>query len=150
MRKLYMFISVLSPMLFGQSSLAQSNDENYILSQRNISPSKSIDEYQYYDGLGRLVEKVSVNLSPESGVDLLESTSYDAFGYVLQKGKPVALSGNLGNYTDVTRDHYISDYKEPYAYMEYSTRILHWEEKQRNVVQGQPGLYKGKNVKFLI
>lgn len=89
-----MFISVLSPMLFGQSSLAQSNDENYILSQRNISPSKSIDEYQYYDGLGRLVEKVSVNLSPESGVDLLESTSYDAFGYVLQKGKPVALSGN--------------------------------------------------------
>ena len=119
MRKLYMFISVLSPMLFGQSSLAQSNDENYILSQRNISPSKSIDEYQYYDGLGRLVEKVSVNLSPESGVDLLESTSYDAFGYVLQKGKPVALSGNLGNYTDVTRDHYISDYKEPYAYMEY-------------------------------
>ena len=119
MRKLYMFISVLAPMLFGQSSLAQSNDENYILSQRNISPSKSIDEYQYYDGLGRLVEKVSVNLSPESGVDLLESTSYDAFGHVLQKGKPVALSGNLGNYTDVTRDHYISDYKEPYAYMEY-------------------------------
>ena len=119
MRKLYMFISVLSPMLFGQSSLAQSNDENYILSQRNISPSKSIDEYQYYDGLGRLVEKVSVNLSPESGVDLLESTSYDAFGHVLQKGKPVALSGNLGNYTDVTRDHYISDNKEPYAYMEY-------------------------------
>ena len=114
-----MFISVLAPMLFGQSSLAQSNDENYILSQRNISPSKSIDEYQYYDGLGRLVEKVSVNLSPESGVDLLESTSYDAFGHVLQKGKPVALSGNLGNYTDVTRDHYISDYKEPYAYMEY-------------------------------
>lgn len=118
--RIYSNIFLLIVLLLGMlPTFAQSPEENSITIQKNTSLTNYVSEHSYYDGLGRLVEKVSVNLSPESGVDLLESTSYDAFGYVLQKGKPVALSGNLGNYTDVTRDHYISDYKEPYAYMEY-------------------------------
>ena len=114
------FLSILALLVGSQSVIAQSSDENYVMVQKHTSTSNSVDEYRYYDGLGRLVEKVSVNLSPESGVDLLESTSYDAFGHILQKGKPIALPGNSGNYTYITRDHYISDYHEPYAYMEYS------------------------------
>ena len=118
--RIYSNIFLLIVLLLGMlPTFAQSPEENSITIQKNTSLTNYVSEHSYYDGLGRLVEKVSVNLSPESGVDLLETTSYDAFGHVFQKGKPVALSGNLGNYTDVTRDHYISDYKEPYAYMEY-------------------------------
>ena len=105
-------------------AFAQSPGENSITIQKNTSSTNCVSEHSYYDGLGRLVEKVSVNLSPESGVDLLESTSYDAFGHILQKGKPIALPGNSGNYTDVTREHYISDYHEPYAYL-YSYDEFH-------------------------
>ena len=126
-------------------AFAQSPGENSITIQKNTSSTNYVSEHSYYDGLGRMVEKVFVNLSPESGVDLLESTSYDAFGHILQKGKPVALSGNSGNYTDVTREHYISDYHEPYAYMGYS-----YENSPlgRNTVERGPGaawIMQGKN-----
>lgn len=144
------FLSILALLVGSQSVIAQSSDENYVMVQKYTSASNSMDEYRYYDGLGRLVEKVSVNLSPESGVDLLESTSYDAFGHILQKGKPVALSGNSGNYIDITRTIIFLIIMNLMPIWGIPTRILHWEEKQESVDQELPGLCREKIMEFLI
>ena len=106
-------------MFYATYSTAQSSDQNYVSVYRNTSPSTAVAEHQYFDGLGRLVEKVSENFSPFYGVDLVETMNYDSFGRVSKKSKTVSVSGNSGKFCSPSQSDYIADYKEPFAYKEY-------------------------------
>lgn len=100
-------------------AIAQSSDQNYVSVYRNTGPSTAVAEHQYFDGLGRLVEKVSENFSPSNGVDLVETVSYDSFGRVSKKSKKVSVTGNSGKFYTPSQSDYTADYKEPFAYVEY-------------------------------
>ena len=139
------YLSVLVLLLGTLPSLAQSSGENCITIQKNTSSTNYVAEHNYYDGLGRFVENVSVNLSPESGVDLLEATSYDGFGRVRRKGKMVSLSGNSGNYTEIEQKHYIADYNDPMAYVEYSYEDSPLGRLRDERGPGAPWIMQGKS-----
>lgn len=139
------YLSVLVLLLGTLPSLAQSSWENCITIQKNTSSTNYVAEHNYYDGLGRFVENVSVNLSPESGVDLLEATSYDGFGRVRRKGKMVSLSGNSGNYTEIEQKHYIADYNDPMAYVEYSYEDSPLGRLRDERGPGAPWIMQGKS-----
>ena len=86
----------VSTFLWVSNMTAQSLDQNFVSVYRNTSPSTTVVEHQYLDGLGRLIEKVSVNMSPYKGVDLVETINYDSFGRVSKKSKKVSVSNNDG------------------------------------------------------
>lgn len=120
MKRIYTIMCCLAQaLLYATYSPAQSSDQNYVSVYRNTGPSTAVAEHQYFDGLGRLVEKVSENLSPSNGVDLVETVNYDSFGRVSKKSKKVSVTGNSGKFYSPSQGDYIADYKEPFAYAEY-------------------------------
>ena len=138
----YLVCMLLQPYMLMVS--AQSADQNYISTYRYTDVSTFIGEHQYYDGLGRLVGKTAVGLSPASGVDLVESITYDGFGQVKRSGKKVGLSGNNGKYTVISQDQYVADYKDPYAYEEYSYEASPLGRKLREAGPGAAWIMQGK------
>lgn len=109
----------VSTFLCVSNMTAQSLDQNFVSVYRNTSPSTTVVEHQYLDGLGRLIEKVSVNMSPYKGVDLVETINYDSFGRVSKKSKKVSVSNNDGKYYNLKQSDYVTDYNESFAFTEY-------------------------------
>lgn len=124
---------------------AQSVDQNYISTYRYTDASTFIGEHQYFDGLGRLIGKTAVGLSPTNGVDLVENIAYDSFGHVSRSGKKVGLSGNEGKYAIISQSQYVADYKEPYAYEEYVYEASPLGRKIRTSGPGAAWIMQGKN-----
>ncbi len=127
---------------------AQSQDQNYISVYHNTSLTTAVVEHQYYDGLGRLIGKTSVNLSPTISMDLVENITYDIYGRVYRKGKKIGLSGNNGKYCEVTQEQYISEYKEPYAFVQYSYKDTPLERKAREAGPGAAWIMQGRMLSF--
>jgi RHS repeat-associated protein len=67
---------------------------------------KAIETVQYFDGLGRLKQSVSVQASP-SGKDIIQPVQYDGFGREAIKYLP---------YTIENRNPYVGNYYEPGNY----------------------------------
>ncbi|QRR02377.1 DUF6443 domain-containing protein [Dyadobacter sandarakinus] len=96
--KRFYFVFILLLACFPAHS-QQTNSRNYILhrtfKQSGAAPddvSKVVTQVQYFDGLGRPVQRVLVGQSP-SGQDLVETSEYDAAGRLFKKYLPYAVSG---------------------------------------------------------
>ena len=124
---------------------AQSVDQNFISAYRNTSPSTAVAEHRYFDGLGRLVEKVSEDLSPENGVDLVETVSYDGFGRVSKKGMKLCMPGNAGKYCTPGQSDCIANYKEPFAYVEFGYEDSPLERQLSERGPGAAWIMQGKS-----
>ncbi|WP_439583232.1 DUF6443 domain-containing protein [Dyadobacter bucti] len=78
----------------------QTNSRNYIIKRTYKQAganaddvSKAVTQVQYFDGLGRPIQTVTVGQSP-SGHDFVEPVEYDAAGRVVKKYLPYVVSGN--------------------------------------------------------
>lgn len=87
------------------SSIGSSN-QNYIHSRIYTAAdgSKYLDQLQYFDGLGRPLQTVQLNITP-STADLVSYQEYDGFGRENRSWLPVVASGNNGAFMT------LSDYK---------------------------------------
>lgn len=93
------FYALLSP-VFAQ----QTNTRNYIISRTfkqtraDVNDvSKVTTQVQYLDGLGRILQHVSVKQSPE-GADMVEPVVFDALGRQARKYLPYAAFDDAGSY----------------------------------------------------
>jgi RHS repeat-associated protein len=75
--KRYLIILLIINLL--QSVYPQSASQNYIQTRTYTSPTTYLDKIDYYDGLGRPVETVQKQFSP-NGKDLVTVLKYDNFG----------------------------------------------------------------------
>ena len=78
----------------------QTNTRNYIITktykQSGANPddvSKVITQVQYFDGLGKPLQTVTVGQSP-AGQDFIEPVEYDAAGRIVKKYLPYVSGGN--------------------------------------------------------
>ncbi len=96
MKKIIIPIGVL---MMGSIQAQLSNTENYIqtktyLDYNGITPIKSSETVQYFDGLGRPKQIVNVKASP-LGRDVVTPIEYDQFGRQAKDYLPVPQSGTL-------------------------------------------------------
>ncbi|WP_321519677.1 DUF6443 domain-containing protein [uncultured Bacteroides sp.] len=98
--RLFIILSLLLFLVVTQYSYAQSTTQNYILSRTmtDSTGTKYMDLIQYYDGLGRPIQKVQKAFTP-SGKDLVTIQEYDDYGRESNLWLPTPYSGN-GNYSD--------------------------------------------------
>jgi RHS repeat-associated protein len=94
--KIALVLCLLVPNLYAQ----QTNSRNYIIKRVNkqsgANPddvSKVITQVQYFDGLGRPTQTVTVGQSP-SGHDFVEPVEYDAAGRIIKQYLPYISTGN--------------------------------------------------------
>ncbi|MBP1631243.1 MAG: hypothetical protein H6Q15_2136 [Bacteroidetes bacterium] len=97
--RIYVVFSLFLFFVVTECSYAQSNTQNYILSRTmtDSTGAKSMDIIQYYDGLGRPVQKVQKDFTP--GKDLVTIQEYDNCGRESNLWLSTPYSGN-GNYID--------------------------------------------------
>ena len=121
---------ILYALLFTMGLMAQSTDQNYILTKtyQNATATSSIDHIQYFDGLGRPIEAIQKAISGITGSDLVTLTEYDAVGREFRQWLPVTSTGS-GAYvtpttiTGNTTTLYAGDAK-PYATTNYEPSPL--------------------------
>ena len=78
--------------MYAQTNLSSS--ENYIYEKNCLTEdcSKKIESVQYFDGVGRLKQSISVKATP-SGKDIAIPVEYDAYGRQVKSYLPVPQSG---------------------------------------------------------
>ena len=98
------------------------NPHNYLLEKKYISTSgDNTEDISYYDGLGRILQIVQRNASPEGG-DLLDLTEYDRNGRDSTYWLPVPFVGNNGNpraINDITQHISVYGDNSPFSLKEY-------------------------------
>ncbi|MCE6988586.1 DUF6443 domain-containing protein [Dyadobacter sp. CY323] len=94
------FIAILLCTLYLGTFAQQTNTRNYVIKKtykqsgaNSDDISKVITQVQYFDGLGRPVQTVTVGQSP-SGQDFVEPVEYDAAGRIVKKYLPYVAGGN--------------------------------------------------------
>ncbi|GHT60559.1 hypothetical protein AGMMS50239_09740 [Bacteroidia bacterium] len=80
---------------------AQSADQNYIVTQTYTSPTAHNDVIRYYDGLGRPIETVQKQFTP-NGKDLVTRLEYDNFGRESKAWLPVYNNNSNGAFDNTT------------------------------------------------
>lgn len=128
-----------------------SKDKNFIFTRiakvpldslsDKINPEKVQAEYQYYDGLGRLIQNVKVNASPQLR-DIITHTEYDAFGRQEKEYLPYSNSQtyNNGSFVVGSAAQTLDFYGEVKGdTMAYSKRIYESSPLNRILTQGSPG-----------
>lgn len=108
---------ILGLFLFSGVTDAQTAGQNYVLKKtyKSTSSSNTLDEINYYDGLGRLVETVQKKHTPGSK-DLVTRYDYDNSGRLSKTWLPAPANQNSGNYTGSSTA--ASHYGDTYAYSE--------------------------------
>ena len=97
-------IHIIILLLFSLNLIAQSSDQNYILSRiyQTKDGSSYLDQIQYFDGLGRPVETVLKAQSSKDGsnwFDLITMKEYDGVGREYRQWLPVPATVKTGEYT---------------------------------------------------
>ncbi|MFA5620979.1 MAG: DUF6443 domain-containing protein, partial [Weeksellaceae bacterium] len=126
-------ITAASMLLFAglmNGQITPSASENYIYVQEPTEPVNSISSgtdairsIQYFDGLGRPKQSISVQGSP-NGSDLVVPIEYDGFGRQVLDFLPVPISGNNGQYNPNVNGNYYSG--------EYNTSVWYSEKTIEN------------------
>lgn len=96
--RIIILFSLLST-VFMQYSQAQTSSQNYIRTRTmtNESGTSFVEQVDYYDGLGRLLETVQAKAGGNSQ-DLIVLTDYDSYGRKDKIWLPVAVNTNNSNY----------------------------------------------------
>ena len=105
------------------AGIAQSANQNYILTRTYKSGSAYFDDIQYYDGLGRPMETVQKQFTPGSK-DLVSRIEYDAYGREYKQWLPAPNSKSDGTYNGSTAGvSYYSD-NNPFSEIVYESSPL--------------------------
>src|SRR5690554_6467863 len=121
MRHLYSFLLLLfiSGLAFGQSP-----DKNYIKATEYLDDTADSDTalitVQYFDGLGRPEQSVSVKATPDYK-DIVTKIEYDGFGRQSLDYLPVPVSQSNGDFIDpgnITGNYYMQNYTQGTWYSE--------------------------------
>ncbi|MGB3453870.1 MAG: DUF6443 domain-containing protein, partial [Moheibacter sp.] len=90
-------------LLCAASLSAQTGTKNYIKATEYLNetadPNSAVITVQYYDGLGRPEQTVSVKATP-TGKDIVTKIEYDEFGRQTRDYLPVPASQSSGNFID--------------------------------------------------
>lgn len=123
MKKILLFINVfITTVLFAQSL---TNTENYIYSRTYLEPvttsqstAQQIQEVQYFDGLGRGKQIISIQASP-NGKDIVTPFEYDINGIKTKSYLPLPVDTQNGSYLDNISGNSVNTfYGVPNAYSE--------------------------------
>ncbi len=79
-----------------QNAVLSRSFKNGVATERN-DVGKASTQIQYFDGLGRPIQAVSVGQSP-SGADIVQPVEYDAFGREVKKYLPYTNASGLGSF----------------------------------------------------
>lgn len=119
------------------NAYSQSRMHNYIVTRTYINPSGTAyqNKIDYYDGLGRFVQSVLQNASPNGG-DIVSLQEYDNLGRESYKWNPVGIASNSGMYVPpaIIKSNAISMYGDSYPYS-----MLLYESSPLNRLQEQYG-----------
>ena len=101
----------------------------------------------YDNGLGDVVEEVSVGITP-SGKDLVTLHEYDAFRRSIRKWLPVASSGSTGDFVASAslKSSSASQYGDSYAYGKTIYDALHFNKPGETYRTGNAYKYNGKEL----
>ncbi|MFA7616849.1 MAG: DUF6443 domain-containing protein [Weeksellaceae bacterium] len=138
--RLYIFTIVFS--LAAVSLYGQSSGENYIKSTEYLdetaNPNAAIINVQYFDGLGRPEQTVSVKATPD-GKDIVTKIEYDGFGRQTIDYLPVPVSQSNGGFIDpgnITGNYYMQNYTQSTW---YSEKTFENSPLNRVLAQAAPG-----------
>ncbi|SBW01083.1 DUF6443 domain-containing protein [uncultured Dysgonomonas sp.] len=142
----------VNPEIRPEADITSSGNYIYTRSYRADDQSVWLDNYQYFDGLGRPIQNVDVGIIPDKSGDLVTLQEYDAFGRESKSWLPAVVKGNNGAYvaTNTVRDKAFTTYND----LAYASSILESSPESR-VTQGYgPGQdwidnKKGKKVQYL-
>lgn len=113
------------------------NDRSFIHTQRMLSAKADsiLQEFQYFDGLGKPIQTVSQGISPTRG-DLVTTLEYDTRGRILRQWLPLHVQDNNGAFVSAPFNAIAKQYKDyaPFQYMEYD-----YLPESRIVLQQDPG-----------
>lgn len=72
-------------------------NRSFVHTQAMLSPNADsmLQEFQYFDGLGKPIQTVSQGISPTKG-DLISTSAYDSMGRISKKWLPLHAQGNNG------------------------------------------------------
>ncbi len=109
--------------IFQLNTFAQDNSQNYISIHTRMDSLGLTEmvEIQYFDGLGRSVQKTQKGITPK-GKDLVTKIEYDYCGRVTKNWLPVPLEAsagfiNIANYSNSSKQYYMDD--RPYTENKY-------------------------------
>ncbi|MGB6093773.1 MAG: DUF6443 domain-containing protein [Moheibacter sp.] len=138
--RLYIFTIVFS--LAAVSLYGQSSGENYIKSTEYLNetanPNAAIISVQYFDGLGRPEQSVSVKATPD-GKDIVTKIEYDGFGRQTIDYLPVPVSQSNGEFINpdnITGNYYMQTYTQN---VWYSEKTIENSPLNRVLAQAAPG-----------
>ncbi|MGB6092159.1 MAG: DUF6443 domain-containing protein [Moheibacter sp.] len=127
------------------SLYAQTPTKNYIFVQEPVDPVTTIDtntdairSVQYFDGLGRSEQSVSVKATPD-GKDIVTKIEYDGFGRQTKDYLPVPVSQSNGNFinpANITGNYYQTNYTQS---VWYSEKTIENSPLNRVLAQAAPG-----------
>lgn len=133
----YNYVRTVTPIIkgFDETDL----DSTYQVGEVN-------EDIAYYDGLGRPIETINVKASPQ-GKDIVSYQTYDAYGRSDKSYVPIAISGNNGDYVDLTtitsnistflEDNYdVTTEDKSYG---FATQVYESSPLNRVLKQGAPG-----------
>ena len=144
-------INIISILLLSLNLIAQSKDQNYILSRtyQTMDRANFLDKIQYFDGLGRPVETVQKAQSSKDGttwVDLVSIIEYDSVGRDYKHWLPVPATVKTGDYVSATNFKTLANVQ--YTSSEKSYTTTNYELSPLNRVTGKYGAgaswYAGK------
>lgn len=97
-------------------------NRSFVHTQTMLSPNADsmLQEFQYFDGLGKPIQTVSQGISPTKG-DLISTSAYDSMGRISKKWLPLHAQGNNGAFLSDPFNSTVKQYADnvPYQYTEY-------------------------------
>lgn len=120
-------------------------DRSYIHTQTMLSSKgdSMLQEFQYFDGLGKPAQTVLQSISPAKG-DLVSTSTYDSMGRISQQWLPLHVQGNKGGFLSDPFNTTVKQYADnaPYQYIEYD----HLPESRIVLQQGAGEAWKKNSV----
>jgi len=133
---------IMALLLCTVSLSGQTGTKNYIKATEYLDetadPDAAVITVQYFDGLGRPEQTVSVKATPD-GKDIVTKTEYDGFGRQAKDYLPVPVSQSNGNFINpdnITGNYYQTNYTQS---VWYSEKTIENSPLNRVMAQAAPG-----------
>ncbi len=130
--------SEINPEIRPEADIIFSDNYIHTRSYRAADQSAWLDNFNYFDGLGRLIQQTDVKITPDQRGDLVTMLEYDAFGRVSKTWLPAVAKDNNGAFvaSNLVRNKAIATYSDSMA---YSCSFSESSSESRIVQKNGPG-----------